>query len=39
VLLASAIGEIVKRRADEAGLEGDFGGHSLLSGYIRTGQR
>jgi site-specific recombinase XerD len=35
-LSASAIGEIVKRRAEEVGLEGDFSGHSLRSGLATS---
>jgi site-specific recombinase XerD len=38
-LSASAIGEIVKRRAEEVGLEGDFGGHSLRSGLATSAAR
>jgi integrase len=33
-LSPAAIGEIVKRRARQAGLEGDWAGHSLRSGFI-----
>ena len=33
---ASAIGEIVKRRAEEVGLEGNFGGHSLRAGLATS---
>ncbi len=38
-LSASAIGEIVKRRAEDVGLEGDFGGHSLRSGLATSAAR
>ena len=31
--------EIVIRRAELAGLEGDFGGHSLRSGFVTEGAR
>lgn len=33
-LSAAAIGEIVKRRAQLAGLTGDWAGHSLRSGFV-----
>lgn len=33
-LSPAAVGEIVQRRARLAGLEGDFGGHSLRSGFV-----
>ena len=33
-LFPVAVGEIVQRRAKLAGLEGDFGGHSLRSGFV-----
>ncbi|QOY23947.1 tyrosine-type recombinase/integrase [Xanthomonas citri] len=33
-LLPGSIATIVKRRAAMAGLEGDFGGHSLRSGFV-----
>lgn len=33
-LSPAAVGEIVQRRAQQAGLEGDFGGHSLRSGFV-----
>ncbi len=33
-LSAAAIGEIVKRRAQLAGLPGDWAGHSLRSGFV-----
>ncbi|UTA53164.1 site-specific integrase [Lysobacter soli] len=35
----AAVGEIVQRRARLAGLEGDFGGHSLRSGFITEASR
>lgn len=35
-LSPAAVGEIVQRRARLAGLEGDFGGHSLRSGFAQT---
>jgi integrase len=38
-LSAWAIGEIVKRRAADVGLEGDFGGHSLRSGLATSAAR
>ena len=34
-----AVAEIVQRRAALAGLKGDFGGHSLRSGFITEGGR
>ena len=34
-----AVAEIVQRRAALAGLTGDFGGHSLRSGFITEGGR
>lgn len=33
-LLPGSVASIVKRRARMAGLEGDFGGHSLRSGFV-----
>lgn len=33
-LSPAAVGEIVQRRARRAGIEGDFGGHSLRSGFV-----
>lgn len=33
-LSPAAVGELVQRRAKLAGLEGDFGGHSLRSGFV-----
>jgi len=33
------VGEIVQRRAKLAGLEGDFGGHSLRSGFVTEASR
>lgn len=33
-LSPAAVGEIVQRRARLAGLEGNFGGHSLRSGFV-----
>ena len=38
-LSPAAVGELVQRRARLAGLEGDFGGHSLRSGFITEGGR
>lgn len=38
-LSAKAVGAIVKRRARLAGLKGDFGGHSLRSGFVTEGAR
>jgi integrase len=38
-LSPAAIGEIVQRRAKLAGLEGDFGGHSLRSGFVTEAGR
>lgn len=38
-LSAAAVGEIVQRRAKRAGLEGDFGGHSLRSGFVTEAGR
>lgn len=38
-LSAKAVAVIVKRRAKMAGLEGDFGGHSLRSGFVTEGAR
>ncbi|NJC30410.1 integrase [Xanthomonas arboricola] len=38
-LSPKAVAAIVKRRARLAGLEGDFGGHSLRSGFITEGGR
>ena len=33
-LLPASVGRIVQRRAQLAGLEGNFGGHSLRSGFV-----
>jgi hypothetical protein len=33
------VGELVQRRARLAGLEGDFGGHSLSSGFVTEASR
>src|SRR3546814_372846 len=38
-LSPAAVGEIVQRRASLAGLEGDFGGHSLRSGFVTEASR
>jgi integrase len=38
-LLSQAVWHIVKRRAQLAGLEGDFGAHSLRSGYVTEAGR
>jgi len=38
-LSPAAVGAIVQRRAALAGLEGDFGGHSLRSGFVTEGGR
>ena len=38
-LSAKAVAAIVQRRAAQAGLTGDFGGHSLRSGFITEGGR
>lgn len=38
-LSAKAVAAIVQRRARLAGLEGDFGGHSLRSGFVTEGAR
>lgn len=38
-LSPAAVGEIVQRRAGLAGLEGDFGGHSLRSGFVTEASR
>ncbi|MEZ5438295.1 MAG: site-specific integrase [Lysobacteraceae bacterium] len=38
-LSPAAVGEIVQRRAQKAGLEGDFGGHSLRSGFVTEAGR
>ncbi len=38
-LSPAAIAAIVQRRAARAGLDGDFGGHSLRSGFITEGGR
>jgi len=35
----AAVGEIVQRRAKLAGLEGDFGAHSLHSGFVTEASR
>lgn len=38
-LSPAAVGEIVQRRALRAGLAGDFGGHSLRSGFVTEAGR
>lgn len=38
-LSPAAVGEIVQRWARLAGLEGDFGGHSLRSGFMTEASR
>ncbi|MFC0679444.1 site-specific integrase [Lysobacter korlensis] len=38
-LSPAAVAEIVQRRAQRAGIEGNFGGHSLRSGFITEGGR
>ena len=38
-LSGQAVGHIVKRRAQLAGLEGDFGAHSLRSGFVTEAGR
>ena len=38
-LSAKAVAAIVQRRAAQAGVTGDFGGHSLRSGFITEGGR
>ncbi|CAD7735262.1 Tyrosine recombinase XerC [Xanthomonas hydrangeae] len=38
-LSPAAVGEIVQRRARLAGLEGDFGGHSLRLGFVTEASR
>jgi integrase len=38
-LSPAAVGEIVQRRAQLAGLEGNFGGHSLRSGFVTEASR
>ena len=38
-LSPAAVGEIVQRRARLAGLEGDFGGPSLRSGFVTEASR
>jgi integrase len=38
-LSPAAVGAIVQRRAAKAGLKGNFGGHSLRSGFITEGAR
>lgn len=38
-LSPAAVGELVQRRAKLAGLEGDFGGHSLRSGFVTEAGR
>lgn len=38
-LSPAAVGEIVQRRVRQAGLEGDFGGHSLRSGFVTEASR
>ena len=35
----AAVGEIVQRRARRAALAGDFGGHSLRSGFVTEASR
>ncbi|ASR45168.1 integrase [Xanthomonas citri pv. mangiferaeindicae] len=38
-LSPAAVAEIVQRRAKMAGIEGDFGGHSLRSGFVTEASR
>jgi integrase len=38
-LSPASVGKIIKRRAAMAGLEGDFGGHSLRSGFVTEAGR
>jgi integrase len=38
-LSPAAVGKIVQRRARRAGLKGDFGGHSLRSGFVTEAGR
>ncbi len=38
-LSPASVGEIVQRRARLAGLKGDFGGHSLRSGFVTEASR
>lgn len=38
-LSPQAVAQIVQRRARQAGLDGDFGGHSLRSGFVTEGGR
>lgn len=38
-LSPAAVGAIVQRRARLAGLEGEFGGHSLRSGFVTEASR
>ncbi len=38
-LSGTTVAKIVKKRAKMAGLEGDFGGHSLRSGFVTEGAR
>jgi integrase len=38
-LSAKAVAAVVQRRAAQAGLTGDFGGHSLRSGFVTEGGR
>jgi len=38
-LSPAAVGAIVQRRAQRAGLEGDFGGHSLRAGFVTEAAR
>lgn len=38
-LSPAAVAEIIQRRAHLAGLEGDFGGHSLRSGFVTEASR
>jgi len=33
------VAEIAQRRARQAGVRGDFGGHSLRSGFVTEGGR
>jgi site-specific recombinase XerD len=38
-LSSKSVADIVQKRAKLAGLEGDFGGHSLRSGFVTEGAR
>ncbi len=38
-LSGKAVAAVIQRRARLAGLEGDFGGHSLRSGFVTEGAR